>query len=515
MSDAPYFHVRVTPREGGDEEVKLDMDHETLGPTLDGPRLHLRAPKPSDRDDRQQLGRVPEIARSFGSDSGMALDVLSDEAADAFYADLLREPLTWVIEYEGQFVGLVRLAGLDELAAKARLSIGIFDPAALGIGLGREAIRLVVQHAFETLSLHRLSLRVASYNERAIRCYLACGFVIEGRERDAVLSDGERHDDIIMGIVRGSSDVGRIVAGTKLPRVKALAAIRHPVTDRYLVSLAEDPTTGEPFARMLGGHVEFGESGRDTVVRELREELGASVTDVRWFGSLENHFEYDGEMGHEIVMIFTATLQDSNLYDRESLMVTEGQHQLIATWESLKDLDGHGVPMYPAGVRDLLEPSAPGSEPDNERDVIDKVVAYIVHDGQLAVFTHREPEPLVQSGLQVPAGTVQPGEPPEQAVLREASEETGLSGLYVDRFVGTSNYDMRPAGNGVHRRHFYLLRLLTTPPPTWTFDPAPEANEHGPMTFDFRWIPVAHGHILAGGLGAMIGAITSQGHGRV
>lgn len=31
--------------------------------------------------------------------------------------------------------------------------------------------------------------------------YLACGFVVEGREREAALVGAERHDDIMMGIL--------------------------------------------------------------------------------------------------------------------------------------------------------------------------------------------------------------------------------------------------------------------------------------------------------------------------
>ena len=54
-----------------------------------------------------------------------------------------------------------------------------------------------------TLSLPkgRYSFRVLAYNERAIRCYRRCGFVEEGRERQAVLVDGSWHDDVVMGIL--------------------------------------------------------------------------------------------------------------------------------------------------------------------------------------------------------------------------------------------------------------------------------------------------------------------------
>jgi RimJ/RimL family protein N-acetyltransferase len=72
-------------------------------------------------------------------------------------------------------------------------------PALLGKGLGTEATRLVLRHAFNDLGLHRVGLRVLAYNHRAIRSYEKCGFVIEGREREAALVDGAWHDDVLMG----------------------------------------------------------------------------------------------------------------------------------------------------------------------------------------------------------------------------------------------------------------------------------------------------------------------------
>ena len=53
-----------------------------------------------------------------------------------------------------------------------------------------------------------------------------------------------------------------------------------------------------------------------------------------------------------------------------------------------------------------------------------KAFAYITHERRLLVFSHpNHPE----AGIQVPAGTVEPGETPHAAALREAAEEIGLS----------------------------------------------------------------------------------------
>ena len=62
-----------------------------------------------------------------------------------------------------------------------------------------------------------------------------------------------------------------------------------------------------------------------------------------------------------------------------------------------------------------------------------KVLAYVTRGRRLLVF--RQPE-SPEAGIQVPAGTVEEGEGPEVAVLREAREETGLDGLRLDAFLG-------------------------------------------------------------------------------
>jgi RimJ/RimL family protein N-acetyltransferase len=60
---------------------------------------------------------------------------------------------------------------------------------------------LALDYAFRALGLHRVSVRVLAHNARAIRAYQKCGFVAEGREREAAFIDGAWYDDLIMGVL--------------------------------------------------------------------------------------------------------------------------------------------------------------------------------------------------------------------------------------------------------------------------------------------------------------------------
>ena len=171
-------------------------------PVLKGRTLLLRAPKDSDIAERLALGDPPEIVRMFGVDPATVRPI-DRIRTGAWLRFVRRHPHAWIIEHEGRLLGEARLDDLDRDPGVARLAIGFYDPAKLGRGLGREAIRLVLAYAFGPLRLHRVGLRVIAYNVRAIRCYAACGFVEEGREREVAYIDGAWHDDVLMGLLAG------------------------------------------------------------------------------------------------------------------------------------------------------------------------------------------------------------------------------------------------------------------------------------------------------------------------
>lgn len=128
--------------------------------------------------------------------------------------------------------------------------------------------------------------------------------------------------------------------------------------------------------------------------------------------------------------------------------------------------------------------------PDSKPLVREKVYAYITQGEQLLVFRHVD---APEAGVQVPGGTVQPGERLAVAVLREAFEETGLANLEIVAALGDTWPVMDGAGRAgeVHHRHFFHLRAATTLPVTWRHDERDPADGGPPIRFEFFWIPLA------------------------
>jgi RimJ/RimL family protein N-acetyltransferase len=86
--------------------------------------------------------------------------------------------------------------------AEAWMGISIGDRDYWGRGYGSDAVRLILQYGFLELNLRRISLGLHAYNERALKSYEKCGFVMEGRMRGEGWRDGVHYDSLWMGILR-------------------------------------------------------------------------------------------------------------------------------------------------------------------------------------------------------------------------------------------------------------------------------------------------------------------------
>ena len=136
----------------------------------------------------------------------------------------------------------------------------------------------------------------------------------------------------------------------------------------------------------------------------------------------------------------------------------------------------------------------------------EKVVCYIVRNHRLLVFRHLD-QRWDQSGLQVPAGSIEPGESPEDAALREAVEETSLSGLRIVRKLGEVDYDLAPYRLERHHRHVFQLQPDGETPERWISTEQDPGDGSDAVRLECYWIPLAQGHVLSAGQAALLGRL--------
>jgi len=135
------------------------------------------------------------------------------------------------------------------------------------------------------------------------------------------------------------------------PRAKAFGLAIH---DGRLL-LQEYRTGDETYYRPVGGSIELGEKSAHTVIREYKEELHTEVEIINYLGCLENIFHLDGEIGHEIIQLYSLRLLDTSLYEMEKMNIQDEQIISYAKWIPITAfIQGRKV-LYPDGILNYIQ----------------------------------------------------------------------------------------------------------------------------------------------------------------
>jgi len=95
-----------------------------------------------------------------------------------------------------------------------------------------------------------------------------------------------------------------------------------------------------------GGHIEFGETGAEALVREMKEETGLDSTAGKFLGVVESSFLQHGVKHCEINLIYELDLEDRDVAAQEDWIGFE--------WRAVGDLDAANL--LPAEMKGYVKP---------------------------------------------------------------------------------------------------------------------------------------------------------------
>ena len=98
------------------------------------------------------------------------------------------------------FIGIVRTDEIDRANRSIRVGADV-APSLRGRGYGYSTYQAVLKYCFDFLNMHRVWLLVLDGNAPARALYAKCGFVVEGRQREAIFRDGVYRDYLMMSIL--------------------------------------------------------------------------------------------------------------------------------------------------------------------------------------------------------------------------------------------------------------------------------------------------------------------------
>jgi diamine N-acetyltransferase len=131
------------------------------------------------------IGRVPQ----------------SLEQVEKLVEELQKEGLLLAIQSDtNELLGEVHLCKMEQEHGRAEIGI-LLAPEARGQGIGKIAMSLMLDIAFDQLRLHRVYLTTRGMNARAQALYQKIAFTVEGRLREHAYVGGKYHDTILMGIL--------------------------------------------------------------------------------------------------------------------------------------------------------------------------------------------------------------------------------------------------------------------------------------------------------------------------
>jgi 8-oxo-dGTP pyrophosphatase MutT (NUDIX family) len=116
---------------------------------------------------------------------------------------------------------------------------------------------------------------------------------------------------------------------------------------RLLVSPGFDHVSRNPHFRLLGGQVEFGERSEETLMREMREELGAEVDVGELLEVVQNVYVFNGKQKHEIAFIHRARFLDDAFLGKNELPNIEPGNDEVAKWLPIAEVLNGPVPLFP------------------------------------------------------------------------------------------------------------------------------------------------------------------------
>ncbi|MBS4534419.1 GNAT family N-acetyltransferase [Clostridium sp. D2Q-14] len=80
---------------------------------------------------------------------------------------------------KNRLIGYLTIREIKKITRVATLGL-VLDPNYMNRGYGTEALKRFLEYFFYSLNMNKMALQVAKFNERAIKCYKKCGFIITG-----------------------------------------------------------------------------------------------------------------------------------------------------------------------------------------------------------------------------------------------------------------------------------------------------------------------------------------------
>lgn len=174
---------------------------------FEGQLVRLRALEPGDAETLFRHRQDTEIARRDARiqwpRSLAAIRHRLENPSDGSSTDDVELAIT---TRDDQLVGGIDVQSTDRRNGTFSIGVGLTDRSAWGKGYAKESMLLVLRAMFHERRYQKCNIAVYAFNGRALALYHRLGFQEEGRLRRNYFTNGEYHDEILLGLTREEFD---------------------------------------------------------------------------------------------------------------------------------------------------------------------------------------------------------------------------------------------------------------------------------------------------------------------
>jgi RimJ/RimL family protein N-acetyltransferase len=174
---------------------------------FEGNLVRLRALEPSDSETlfihRQDTEISRRDARIQWPRSLAAIRQRLENPGDGQSTDDIELAITTL---DNQLVGEIDVQSTNRRNGTFSIGIGLAERAVWGKGYAKEAMLLVLRIMFHERRYQKCNIEVYAFNTRALALYRRLGFLEEGCLRRNYFTNGEYHDEILLGMTREEFD---------------------------------------------------------------------------------------------------------------------------------------------------------------------------------------------------------------------------------------------------------------------------------------------------------------------
>lgn len=175
---------------------------------IKGERLYLREIRLSDVDGPyHRWMNDPEVTRFLES----RFSKNTKPEMRKFVRQALKNPgilfLAIVLKKGDRHIGNIKLGPINRMHKNADIGILIGEKDCWGKGYATEAIKLLSDHAFRKLKLHKLTAGCYANNTGSAKAFEKAGFELEGRRKGQWRCDGKYVDGLLFGKINPHHDL--------------------------------------------------------------------------------------------------------------------------------------------------------------------------------------------------------------------------------------------------------------------------------------------------------------------